>query len=241
MVLKSLAFFLCCPNGGQSGVVTVSSLPSPSAQAGTHSSLSALLRGLPDSLYKQYSYELPHINSGAQLLHSPFFQSLISLACNLELDTLDACRDSMRWQWFHQYCTARRMCCALQRNATLPPPIARNIAEKVSLLKVAEEERDQTYLSPHVFSHEHDKQLVLWMQRWVWVCQEDVGVSGEGYGCQEGVDVSGEECGCQERSVGVRGGVWVCQAREVDVSGEGHVALCLLAGCTECPCSYQIR
>lgn len=153
-------------------------------QAGTHSSLSTLLRGLPDSLYKQYSYELPHINSGAQLLHSPFFQSLISLACNLELDTLDTCRDSMRWQWFHQYCTAARMCRALQRNTALPPPIARSIAEKVSLLKVAKEQRDQTYLNPQVFSHEHDKQLVLWMQRCVWVCQEGVWVCVKGCGCQ---------------------------------------------------------
>ena len=59
-----------------------------------------------------------------------------------------------------------------------------------------------------------------WVSVGVWVCQEGVGVSG---------------------GVGVGGGVWVCQAREVGVSGEGHVALCLLAGCTECLCSYQIR
>ena len=134
-------------------------------QVGGISALSSLLKGLPESLYKQYSYELPHINSGAQLFHSAFFQSLVSLATNLELDTLETCRDSVKWQWFSQYCLASRMCRSLQYRRPLPLPVARGIKEKVTLLKLPDEEDDEKYLNSKVFGLEHDQQLILWLQR----------------------------------------------------------------------------
>ena len=137
----------------------------PICQVGGSSALSSLLKGLPESLYKQYSYELPHINSGAQLFHSPFFQSLVSLAANLELDTLDTCRDSVKWQWFSQYCMAARMCRSLQYHHTLPTPVTRGIKEKVMLLKHPDEPDDEQYLNPKVFGMEQDQQLILWLQR----------------------------------------------------------------------------
>ena len=41
------------------------------------------LRNLPEMLLQQYEYEETAVRGGQQLLHSPFFQVLIALACDL--------------------------------------------------------------------------------------------------------------------------------------------------------------
>ena len=43
------------------------------------SSLGALVRGLPDTLLKQYNYETTHVTTGSQLQHSAFFQVYICI------------------------------------------------------------------------------------------------------------------------------------------------------------------
>jgi E3 ubiquitin-protein ligase HERC2 len=163
--IKQLERLISSPQGGRYLVPAIMG-GNRGQQAGGVTALSSLLKGLPDILYKQYSYELPHINSGTQLFHSSFFQSLVSLACNLELDTLETCRDSVKWQWFSQYCMAARMCHSLQFSHPLPPPVARAIKEKVALLKLPEEEDHAQYLSSKIFGMDQDHQLILWLQRY---------------------------------------------------------------------------
>lgn len=43
-------------------------------QAFSGSALSALVKGLPDALQRQYEYEDPIVRGGKHLLHSPFFK-----------------------------------------------------------------------------------------------------------------------------------------------------------------------
>ena len=72
----------------------------------------------------------------------------------------------MKWHWFKQYCVAARMSKALEQRTNLPPPVIKSVKEKVDSLKLLHEEEDSNYLSPKVFTREHDQQLVLWLQRY---------------------------------------------------------------------------
>ena len=53
---------------------------------GSSSTLAKLLRNLPEMLLHQYEYEEASVRGGQQLLHSPFLQVLVALACDLHLD-----------------------------------------------------------------------------------------------------------------------------------------------------------
>lgn len=83
------------------------------------SSLCSLVRSLPDGLLKQYNYEVTHVAGGSQLLHSPFFQSMVALASDFELDTFECCADGTKWNWFTQYCMAASMAKALQNRSPI--------------------------------------------------------------------------------------------------------------------------
>ena len=51
-----------------------------------------LLRNLPEMLLQQYEYGEAAVRGGQQqLLHSPFFQVLIALACDLRFDRYASC------------------------------------------------------------------------------------------------------------------------------------------------------
>ena len=99
------------------------------------------------------------------VFYSPFFQSLITLAANLELDTLDCCRDSGKWSWFSQFCMALRTAKSLQYRTPLPMQFVQEVNEKVSILKQDGEPDDGSYLDHKILKQEHDEQLLLWMQR----------------------------------------------------------------------------
>lgn len=45
-----------------------------SSQSFTGSALAALVKGLPETLERQFEYEDPVVRGGKQLLHSPFFK-----------------------------------------------------------------------------------------------------------------------------------------------------------------------
>lgn len=45
-----------------------------SPQSFTGSALAALVKGLPETLERQFEYEDPVVRGGKQLLHSPFFK-----------------------------------------------------------------------------------------------------------------------------------------------------------------------
>ena len=100
------------------------------------------------------------------LFHSPFFQSLITLAANLELDTHDCCGDTGKWTWFSQYCMAMRTAKSLQHRTPLPMQFVQEVNEKVAVLKQDGEPDDSSYLDHKILKQEHDEQLLLWMQRY---------------------------------------------------------------------------
>lgn len=52
-----------------------------------NSTLGKLFRNLPEMLLHQYEYEEAALRGGQQLLNSPFFQVLVALVCDLQLDT----------------------------------------------------------------------------------------------------------------------------------------------------------
>ena len=98
---------------------------------------------------------------------SPFFQSLMTLAANLELDTLDCCSDTSKWSWFSQYCMALRTAKSLQHRTPLPIQFVQEVSEKITVLKQDGESDDASYLDHRILKQEHDEQLLLWIQRYV--------------------------------------------------------------------------
>ena len=48
------------------------------------------------------------------------FQSVVGLSSDLELDTMDCCKDITKWAWFVQYCLAARMAKSLQCRSVIP-------------------------------------------------------------------------------------------------------------------------
>jgi E3 ubiquitin-protein ligase HERC2 len=130
------------------------------------SSLYALFRGLPDALLEQYKYELSHVTSGNQLLHSTFFQSLAGLACDLELDTLECCSDVTKWAWFIQYCSAARMAKSLQNRTRIPHKFLNEVNEKIESLGGPGDVINRSHEDHMIFHQEHDEELLLWMQRY---------------------------------------------------------------------------
>jgi len=55
---------------------------------GSQLTLGKLIRNLPDMLLLQYEHEESCVRGGQQLLHTPFFQTLCALSCDLQLDRL---------------------------------------------------------------------------------------------------------------------------------------------------------
>lgn len=82
--------------------------------------VAALLQGLPRALLRQHEYEDPAVRSGKQLMHSPFFQELVALACDLGLDSLPCCGENHKWSWFRRYCMAARVASAIINRKALP-------------------------------------------------------------------------------------------------------------------------
>lgn len=82
--------------------------------------VAALLQGLPLALLRQHEYEDAAVRSGKQLMHSPFFQELAALACDLGLDSLPCCAENHKWSWFRRYCMAARVASAIINRRPLP-------------------------------------------------------------------------------------------------------------------------
>ncbi len=47
-------------------------------------------------------------------------QSVVGLSSDVELDTMDCCKDVTKWTWFNQYCLAARMAKSLQNRTPIP-------------------------------------------------------------------------------------------------------------------------
>lgn len=129
-----------------------------------HGTLGKLLRNLPEMLLQQYEYEEAAVRGGQQLLHSPFFQVLIALACDLRFDRLPICtNDGSRWSWFRRYCAAARAATGLMQRTRLPESFTADVKRKISEIQSDDTNITADHENPLLFSHEHDQQLLQWM------------------------------------------------------------------------------
>ncbi|KAJ8028688.1 E3 ubiquitin-protein ligase HERC2 [Holothuria leucospilota] len=137
----------------------------PTLSAFSGSALSALVKGLPDALQRQYEYEDPIVRGGKHLLHSPFFKVMVALAADLQLDDFPPCIDTHRWLWFRRYCLASRVAKALEKRATLPSNFCEEVMKKITDISISEDEMSREHESHGIFKREQDEQILLWMNR----------------------------------------------------------------------------
>ncbi|XP_026277054.2 E3 ubiquitin-protein ligase HERC2 [Frankliniella occidentalis] len=139
--------------------------------------VAALLQGLPLALLRQHEYEDPAVRSGKQLMHSPFFQELVALACDLGLDSLPCCAENHKWSWFRRYCMAARVASAIINRKTLPVTFCTEVRKRI--MELSEEGTSTKDMSTEhethaVFKLEHDEQLLMWLNRrpddWTLTC-----------------------------------------------------------------------
>ncbi|XP_065932278.1 E3 ubiquitin-protein ligase HERC2 isoform X5 [Magallana gigas] len=130
------------------------------------SSVTSLVKGLPEALQRQYDYEDPIVRAGKHLMHSPFFKELVALACDLELDKLSCCSEAHKWAWFRRYCMAARVATGIVQRTVLPMSFIEEVRKKI--LDISGEE-EETALNVHenhdLFKQEQDEQLLLWLNR----------------------------------------------------------------------------
>jgi E3 ubiquitin-protein ligase HERC2 len=103
-------------------------------------------------------------------------QVLVALACDLGLDSLlvlpsAAGADHQKWLWFRRYCIASRVAMALQHRTSLSLPIifCDEVFKKVQELTADDEQVDRSYESHELFGNEQDEQLLMWLNRYLWL------------------------------------------------------------------------
>ncbi|KAK3100706.1 hypothetical protein FSP39_024049, partial [Pinctada imbricata] len=129
------------------------------------SALTALVKGLPEALQRQYEYEDPVVRSGKHLMHSPFFKVLVALACDLGLDSKSFCKEAHKWAWFRRYCMAARVATAIVQRSSLPVPFAEEVRKKIQDISGDGEELSKDHENHSIFRQEQDEQLLLWLNR----------------------------------------------------------------------------
>ncbi|XP_073987726.1 E3 ubiquitin-protein ligase HERC2 isoform X1 [Rhodnius prolixus] len=129
------------------------------------SSLSCLLKTMPNALIKQFEYEDPAVKGGKQLMYSPFLKSLVALAADLGLDQLPCTADIHKWMWFRRYCMGSRVATSLIRRTVLPHQFCQEVQSKILELIPRNEELILDHENHEIFKQEHDEQLLLWLNR----------------------------------------------------------------------------
>ncbi|KAF6037593.1 HERC2 [Bugula neritina] len=125
--------------------------------------LSSLIKGLPETILQQYRYEEPLIRSCKQLGHSPFFQVMVALACDLELDFAPEMGDK-KWDWLRQYCLASRVAYSIFDRKPFPLQFLKEVRQSISEID-SSPLRDFQYEDNSVFRLELDTQLVHWLNK----------------------------------------------------------------------------
>lgn len=129
------------------------------------SALGKLVRGLPDTLQRQYEYEEPLVRGGKHLFHSDFFKVLVAFACDLALDFLPCCADGHEWAWFRRFCMASRVASSLDSRLPLPHDFLTEVKDKISEMVQESQESAMEYYDHEVFKREHDEQLLQWLNQ----------------------------------------------------------------------------
>ncbi|CAB0032033.1 unnamed protein product [Trichogramma brassicae] len=128
--------------------------------------LTSLLGSLPQILLRQYEYEDPAVRGGKQLMHSDFFKTLVSLACDLELDTMPYCAEIHKWSWFRRYCLSARVANSLINRTPLPAAFCVEVSKRISEMVSDDVENVVREHENHaLFKQEHDETLLQWFTR----------------------------------------------------------------------------
>lgn len=94
-----------------------------------------------------------------------YFQVLVALACDLELDSFLGLADNHKWAWFKRYCHAARVAKALIHRATLPRNFCLEVRKKITELSQDASDKVWEHENHQEFKREHDEQLLIWLNR----------------------------------------------------------------------------
>jgi E3 ubiquitin-protein ligase HERC2 len=95
------------------------------------SSLLEIIQPLIPMILKQYEYEEGQVRTGVHLMHSEYFQCMIALACDLNVDNILPPNDAHKWSWFKRYCAAIRVAKSLIRRTSLPKSFCLEVRKKL--------------------------------------------------------------------------------------------------------------
>lgn len=90
-----------------------------------------ILQPLIPIILRQFDFEEPQVRNGVHLMHSEYFKTLVSLACDMQIDNLLPQNDAHKWSWFRRYCTAVRVAQSLIRRTPLPKPFCIEVRKKL--------------------------------------------------------------------------------------------------------------
>jgi E3 ubiquitin-protein ligase HERC2 len=95
------------------------------------SSLLEIIHPLIPMILKQYEYEEGQVRTGVHLMHSEYFQCMIALACDLNVDNILPSNEAHKWSWFKRYCSAVRVAKAMIRRTALPKSFCLEVRKKL--------------------------------------------------------------------------------------------------------------
>lgn len=70
------------------------------ASFASETSLIEIIHPLIPMILRQYEYEEGQVRTGAHLMHSEYFQCMIALACDMNVDSILPPNDAHKWSWF---------------------------------------------------------------------------------------------------------------------------------------------
>lgn len=94
-------------------------------------SLVEIIHPLIPMIFRQYEYEEGQVRTGVHLMHSEYFQCMIALACDLNVDLILPVNDAHKWSWFKRYCCAVRVAKAMIRRTALPKTFCLEVRRKL--------------------------------------------------------------------------------------------------------------
>ena len=89
----------------------------------------------------------------------------MALACDLGLDSLPTCLESHKWLWLRRYCQAARVAHALETRQIMPMPFCEEVMKKIQEIAADGESVTREHELHHLFTKDHDEQLLLWLNR----------------------------------------------------------------------------
>lgn len=101
------------------------------ASHASDASLLEIIQPLIPMILKQYEYEEGQVRTGVHLMHSEYFQCMIALACDLNVDIIIPPCEAHKWSWFKRYCSAIRVAKSLIRRTALPKSFCLDVRKKL--------------------------------------------------------------------------------------------------------------